>query len=67
MMWRYREARSWRAVLIDVGHAVMFYRHVALRLGYNLYTYQKFDDKLIGCILGVDIIKQSPLYVGTII
>ena len=40
-MWRYRDPRSFRAILVDVGHAVMAYRHVARTLGFRTYAYQK--------------------------
>ena len=66
-MWRYRDARSWRAVLIDLGHALMIYRQLASRMGWNYYTYQKFDDHSISQLIGVDKLRQTPLYVGTIV
>lgn len=66
-MWRYREARSWRAPLIDVGHAVMAFRMVARALGYHSYTYQKFRDRELIDLLGVDYVRLTPLFVGTLV
>jgi len=66
-MWRYRDSRSWRAPLIDVGHALMLYRELALALEFKTYTYQKFNDKELTDIIGIDPIKQTPLYIGTLI
>lgn len=66
-MWRYRDSRSWRAILIDLGHALMVYRQLAIKLGWKYYTYQKFKDRDIAKLLEVNPVRQTPLYVGTII
>ena len=66
-MWRYRDSRSWRAVLIDLGHAIMMYRTVAHRLGFKTYTYQKFKDDIIARLLGINPVSQTPFYVGTLV
>jgi len=66
-MWRYRDARSWRAVLIDVGHAIMSFRTVITSLGYKTYTYQKFRDKELCKLLKLDSVRQTPQYVGTLV
>jgi SagB-type dehydrogenase family enzyme len=66
-MWRYREARSARAVLVDVGHALMVYRGIAAALGIGVYTYQKVRDAAISVLLGVDPLTQPPLFVGTLV
>lgn len=66
-MWRYRDARSWRAVLIDVGHALMSFRTVHRTLGYNGYTYQKIRDKEMCRLLNLNPISQTPQYVGTLV
>ena len=66
-MWRYREDRSWRAIPIDVGHAVMAFRQTVESLGFKFYTYQKFEDSKISSLIGVDRIKQSPLFLGSIV
>lgn len=65
-MWRYREPRSWRAVLIDVGHSVMLFRKISNKLGFDTYTYQKFKDLEICNMLGINIYKQTPLYISII-
>jgi SagB-type dehydrogenase family enzyme len=66
-MWRYRDPRSFRAILVDVGHAVSAYRRVARLLGYRTYAYQKMDDAAIADLLGIDRFRQPPLYVGTLV
>lgn len=66
-MWRYRDPRSFRAVLVDIGHAVSAYRHVAELLGFRTYAYQKMDDERIADLLQLDRFSQPPLYVGTLV
>jgi SagB-type dehydrogenase family enzyme len=66
-MWRYREPRSFRAILVDVGHAVMAYRSVARALGFRTYAFQKMRDSEVGELIGVDRFAQPPLYVGTLV
>jgi SagB-type dehydrogenase family enzyme len=66
-MWRYRDPRSFRAILVDVGHAVMAYRHVARALGFRTYALQKMRDSDVAELIGVDRIAQPPLYVGTLV
>lgn len=66
-MWRYREARSARAVLVDVGHALMVYRGIAQALGIDVYTYQKVRDAELSELLGIDPLTQPPLFVGTLV
>lgn len=66
-MWRYRESRSWRAILLDVGHAIMAYRTISNLLGYKHYTYQKFEDSTISNLLKINQATQTPLYVGTLV
>jgi SagB-type dehydrogenase family enzyme len=66
-MWRYRDPRSFRAILVDVGHAVMAYRHVARTLGFRTYALQKMRDSEVADLVGVDRVVQPPLYVGTLV
>jgi SagB-type dehydrogenase family enzyme len=66
-MWRYRDPRSFRAILVDVGHAVTAYRHVARLLGFRTYAYGKMRDGEVAALLGVDGVAQPPLYVGTLV
>jgi SagB-type dehydrogenase family enzyme len=66
-MWRYRDPRSFRAILVDVGHAVMAYRHVARLLGFRTYALQKLRDRRIAELLDVDPVAQPPLYAGTLV
>ena len=66
-MWRYRDPRSFRAVLVDAGHAVMAYRRVARMLGFRTYALQKMHDSEVANLLRVDRVSQPPLYVGTLV
>ena len=66
-MWRYRDPRSFRAILVDVGHAVMAYRQVARLLGFRTYAMQKMADAEVARLVGVDPVVQPPLYVGTLV
>lgn len=66
-MWRYRDPRSFRAILIDVGHVMMAFRVGMTRLGLSTYTYQKFDDTGICSMLGLHLEEQVPLYVATLV
>ncbi|MCB5179010.1 SagB/ThcOx family dehydrogenase [Streptomyces antimicrobicus] len=66
-MWRYRDARSARAPFIDVGHTLMAYRTVIERLGVGGYTYQKFHDQQIAALLGIDVTRLAPLFLGTLV
>jgi SagB-type dehydrogenase family enzyme len=66
-MWRYRDPRSFRAILVDVGHAVMAYRHVARMLGFRTYAYQKMRDGEVAELLQIDRVAQPPLYVGSLV
>jgi SagB-type dehydrogenase family enzyme len=66
-MWRYRDARSSRAILVDVGHALMAYRTVANAIGFDTYTYQKIRDDFLCQEIGIDRLRQVPLFVGTLV
>jgi hypothetical protein len=66
-MWRYRDPRSFRAVLVDVGHAVAAYRYAARILGFRTYALQKMRDAVVADMLGVDRITQPPLYAATLV
>ena len=66
-MWRYRDPRSFRAILADVGHAVAAYRTVARMIGFRTYALQKMRDREVAALLGVDPLVQPPLYAGTLV
>jgi SagB-type dehydrogenase family enzyme len=66
-MWRYRDPRSFRAILVDVGHGVMAYRQVARLLGFRTYAYQKMRDGEVADLLRIDRVAQPTLYVGTLV
>lgn len=66
-MWRYRDPRSFRAILLDVGHAVAAYRHAARALGLRTYACQKMRDGEIAELLDIDPILQPPLYAASLV
>ncbi len=66
-MWRYRDPRSFRAIMVDVGHAVTAYRRAARALGFRTYAYQKMNDREVAGLVGVDPVAQPPLYTGTLV
>ena len=66
-MWRYRDPRSFRAILVDAGHAMMAYRQVARMLGWRTFAYPKLRDSEIAELLRLDRIVQPALYVGTLV
>ncbi len=66
-MWRYRDPRSFRAILLDVGHAVAAYRHAARVLGWRTYACQKMRDGEIAQLLDIDPVCQPPLYAASLV
>jgi len=65
-MWRYRDPRSFRAVMVDVGHAMMAFRHAAELLGFRALGFQKMRDGEIAGLCAVDRVTQPPIYVATL-
>lgn len=63
-MWRYRDPRSWRAVMIDAGHALHMYKRVAGMLGLEIKTSQRFKSTEVAKVLGINAIEQPVLSVG---
>ncbi len=66
-MWRYRDDRSFRAVLIDAGIAMMMFRSLMRYFSIPVYSYQKFDDRAIERLLLLRHYHQVPLYVASIV
>jgi SagB-type dehydrogenase family enzyme len=60
-MWRYRDARSWRAPVVDVGHVVGTYRTVLTRLGLAHSVTRGFDDTAVAKLLDVDRLRLTPM------
>ena len=65
-MWRYRDPRSFRAVLVDLGHAVMALRMVARKLGLRCHALHEVKDGALAELLRVDPAEQPPLYAATL-
>lgn len=62
-MWRYRDARSWRAPVMDVGHMVGAYRTVLTRLGLAHATAEHVDRTAVAAMLDVDVLQLTPMSV----
>ena len=65
-MWRYRDDRSARAPLIDVGHVLQVFREVADLLGFDVRSYQKVRDRDVAGLCGVEPRRLTPLYVAAL-
>jgi hypothetical protein len=62
-MWRYRDSRSWRAPVMDIGHVIGAYRTVLTRLGLVHATTRHFDDAAVATILDVELLQLTPMSV----
>jgi len=62
-MWRYREPRSYRVVLHDVGHLAETASVVSHALGHSLLCAYGFADRALHELLntGVDFEAQPPV------
>jgi SagB-type dehydrogenase family enzyme len=60
-MWRYRDARSWRAPVMDVGHVVGAYRTVLTRLGLAHVVSRQFEDHAVSTLLGTERLQLTPM------
>ncbi|MBX9686239.1 MAG: SagB/ThcOx family dehydrogenase [Candidatus Obscuribacterales bacterium] len=65
-MWRYRDPRSWRAIVIDIGHAEEMGRLIASALGYEIRQHRLFDAEKIAALLGVDPFRQPPMSLASL-
>jgi SagB-type dehydrogenase family enzyme len=65
-MWRYRDSRSYRVILIDVGHMVMNFRCACETLGLGYFCGQGFDDGRLAALLSVDIDDEPPLMIAVL-
>lgn len=53
-MWRYRDPRSFRAIVIDAGHAQVHLAELARFLGYQAAHAQRPDRMLVSSFVGMD-------------
>jgi SagB-type dehydrogenase family enzyme len=60
-MWRYRDPRSWRAFIIDIGHAQHFFETVCLELGYKCLSLNRIDEINTSRLIGLDPLCQPVL------
>lgn len=60
-MWRYRESRSMRVLLLDVGHLLATLKRVGGHLGFRVIVGHGFDERALGSELGIDTASEMPL------
>lgn len=65
-MWRYRDPRSFRAVVVDVGHAVQQLAEIAGALGWHYEQLDGFDAEALARALGLDDAAMPILGVGLV-
>ena len=63
-MWKYREARSYRAVLLEAGHFCQTLCLLATQMGLGPFCTAALKDTLIENDLGIDGVRESILYVA---
>ncbi len=61
-MWRYREPRSMRAVLFDLGHVVSTIKHVGTSFGFDVKASDNFDEDIMRDELLIDDTTEMPMY-----
>jgi len=65
-MWRYRDSRSYRVILIDVGHVLMNFRACCEALGLAYFCGQGFSDSALCSLLDLDQEAEPAMMVGII-
>lgn len=65
-MWRYRDPRSWRAFIIDVGHAEYMCAEVCAALGLTLKFCHGISSQPLAEFLSVDPFRQPIMSVATL-
>lgn len=65
-MWRYRDPRSWRAFVIDIGHAEFMCGQVCASLGLNLKTCHGLSSESAACFLSLDPFRQPVMSVAAL-
>jgi len=63
-MWKYRNARAYRVVLLDAGHLCQTFCLVSTWLGLAPFCTAAIKDTLIEKDLGIDGVSESILYVA---
>lgn len=64
VMWKYRAARAYRAVLIEAGHLCQTFCLLATFLGLAPFCTMALKDSVLERDLGVDGIEESVIYVA---
>jgi SagB-type dehydrogenase family enzyme len=66
VLWKYRFARAYRVVMLDMGHLCQTFCLVATWLGLAPFCTAAFKDSLLEHDLGLDGIRESPLYLAAV-
>lgn len=65
-MWRYRDPRSWRAFVIDVGHIEYMCAQLGSALNYSLEFTHKFDWRSAARFLNLDPFRQPLMSIAAL-
>lgn len=65
-MFRYRESRSYRVLLHDVGHLLQTFAYAASALGRPTYRGYTVHEQAVTTLLGLDPLEQIPLAFGVL-
>lgn len=65
-MWRYRDSRSFRVILLDVGHLATNFRVAAEQLQLPYFVGQGFTDSTVADLLGLEIDREIPVLFAAI-
>jgi SagB-type dehydrogenase family enzyme len=63
-MWKYGNARAYRAILLEAGHLGQTFHLVATALGLGPFTSIAFHDSRLESLLGVDGIEEAAIYLA---
>jgi len=65
-MWRYRDPRSWRAFVIDIGHAEHMCAKVCDAIDYSLTCCHHFDADAAAKLIGTDPFRQPIMSIASL-
>jgi SagB-type dehydrogenase family enzyme len=65
-MWRYRDPRSWRAFVIDIGHAEHMCGEVSNAIDYSLTCCHHFDADAAARFIGTDPFRQPIMSIASL-
>lgn len=63
-MWKYKNARAYRVLLMDAGHLGQTFHLVCTSLDLGPFTFAAFDEASVDATLGLDGIHEGALYMA---